>query len=474
MDPLARRTAAVSPLISRRAAIATTASAFAVSLAPWPVCARSQSDLQLPLSSDLDGHSLVRSVGATDFARVERLGVSRAGRGIDLISVGSGPRAALLVGAPHANEPIGCATIMRMLQRLTANRALREHSGWQWHFIPAIDIDGVALNEGWFRGERTLAQYLADFYRPPFRLQPEYAFPLELPGYRFDASTPENACWRLALEHVRPQLQCSLHGADTGGSFFIISALRPLLRTVLTGLPQAQGITLNTIGESSAALRELGPGIFSFPDIDSLIAKAVASDRKPDQVWNAGDSSAGYSAKRFGTFNMVCEVPLWRDSRERDSRSSGRSLAEVLGEQIRLVRADANLLKPVLPALVSKANSDETRALLASAQEAVLHADAVIDELSEGQATPSAQRVLTFSDLVQYEAGTAGFRTLAMAQRLARLTGLQDVATLVGNELRKRLNSYQRSARLVSIPLSASTDLQMAAILATARSLSSR
>jgi len=361
-----------------------------------------------------------------------------------------------------------------MLERLTGDRALREHSGWQWHFIPAIDIDGIALNEGWFRAERTLPQYLADFYRPPFRLQPEYAFPLGLPGYRFDASTPENTCWRLALEHVRPQLQCSLHGADTGGSFFIVSDLRPPLRTVLPGLPQAQGITLNTSGDSSADLRELGPGIFAFPDIDSLIAKAVASNRKPDQVWNAGDSSAGYSAKRFATFNMVCEVPLWRDSRERDSRSSGRSLAEVIGEQIRMVRSDESLLKPVLSALVEKANSDEARALLASVQEAVLHADAVVEEFSEGRAASSAKRILGLRDLVQYEAGTAGFRTLAMAQRLARLLDLPEVAALTGNELQKRLNSYQRSARLVSVPLSASTDLQMAAILATARSLSSR
>ncbi|MBS0421349.1 MAG: hypothetical protein JSR66_26815 [Proteobacteria bacterium] len=462
------------PLISRRAALTSAASAVATTLAPWPLRAMNRPDLQLPLSADLDGHTLVRSVGAAGFARVERLGVSRTGRGIDLISVGRGPRAALIVGAPHSNEPIGCATIVRMLARLAGDRALREHSGWQWHFIPAIDIDGIALNEGWFRGERTLPHYLADFYRPPFRLQPEYAFPLELPGYRFDTSTPENACWRRALEHVRPQLQCSLHGADTGGSFFIVSDLRAPLGTALTGLPPAQGITLNTIGDSSANLHELGPGLFAFPDIDSLIAKAVASHRQPDQVWNAGDSSAGYSAKRFGTFNMVCEVPLWRDARERDSRSSGHRLAEVIGEQIQLVRADEHLLKPFLPALLAKANGSEAKALLASVQEAILHTDGAVEELSEGQAAPSAQRILDYRELVQYEAGTAGFRTLAMAQRLARLMNMQDLAERAGNELTTRLNRYQRSARLVPVALSAATELQIAAILATARNLSSR
>src|SRR6185312_15264501 len=74
--------------------------------------------LQLPLSGDLDGHALVRATGAGGVARVERLGLSRGGRPIDLVSVGSGSRAALIVGAPHANEPIGCATIVRLLMRL--------------------------------------------------------------------------------------------------------------------------------------------------------------------------------------------------------------------------------------------------------------------------------------------------------------------------------------------------------------------
>jgi hypothetical protein len=165
-------------------------------LAAWPRLGMSRESLELSLSADLDGHALVRRLAMTHVAQVERLGLSRAGRPIDLISVGRGSRAALIVGAPHANEPIGCATIVRLLTRLAQDRELREGSDWQWHFIPAIDVDGIALNEGWFRGERTLARYLDNFYRPPFKLQPEYAFPLDVPGYRFDKETPETACWR--------------------------------------------------------------------------------------------------------------------------------------------------------------------------------------------------------------------------------------------------------------------------------------
>lgn len=455
-----------SDSISRRRLIGAGVAALAI----WPRLGRGQDSIELPLSADLDGHALVRRRAIADVARVERLGSSREGRPIDLISVGRGSHAALIVGAPHANEPIGCATIVRLLTRLAQDRELREGLDWQWHFIPAIDIDGIALNEGWFRGERTLQRYLNHFYRPPFRLQPEYAFPLDVAGYRFDQETPESACWRLALDRIRPQLQCSLHGADTGGSFFLLSDCGPGLCKALVDLPRQSGIALNTVGEPSAELAGLSPGAFTFPNIDSLISKAVAAKRPPEDAWNAGDSSAGYSSKRYRTFNMVCEVPLWRDAREQDPRDSGRTLADVLDEEIRMMRADEILLRPFLPTLHAESSS-KAAALFASVEDAVRQSSGAVEELEDLKGSGNARRILTCRDLVQYEYGTASFRTLAMAERLAKLTNAAGLQTAARNALQARLTRYQRAARLVPVPLRSSTDLQMEAILATARGL---
>ena len=439
-------------------------------LATWPRLGMSRESIELPPAADLDGHALVRRLALADVAKVERLGSSREGRPIDLISVGRGSRAALIVGAPHANEPIGCATIIRLLTRLARDRALREGFDWQWHFIPAIDIDGIALNEGWFRGERTLERYLEHFYRPPFRLQPEYAFPLDVTGYRFDKQTPESSCWRLALDHIRPQLHCSLHGADTGGSFFIVSDCQPRLCNALANLPAQSDITRNTVGDASVELAELAPGIFSFPSIDSMIAKAISTHRPPQDAWNAGDSSAGYSTKRFRSFNMVCEVPLWRDARERDPRDSGRTLAEVISEQIKMARADETLLKPFLPALRTE-SGDAEAALFASVEAAVRETSGGVEELEGLKASAKAQRSLSCRELVQYEYGTSMFRTLAMAERLGRLAGVDGLRVAARRVLRERLIGYQRVARLIPVPLRASTELQMAAILTAAGSL---
>lgn len=457
----------LTPRLSRRGLLTGLAA-----LAAWPAFGGSGEGVELPLAADLEGRTLTRRLRIAGQARVERLGMSRAGRPIDLISIGRGSRAVLIVGAPHANEPIGCATIVRLLERLAHSRMLREKSDWRWHFIPAIDIDGIALNEGWFRGARTFDRYLRDFYRPPFRLQPEYAFPLDRPGYRFTQETPESQCWRSALDHIRPQLQCSLHGADTGGSFFLASGCRPGLCATLAALPARSDITLNTVGEAGAGLRRLAPGVFTFPDIDSMIDKAVAAHTPPEDVWDAGDSSAGYSSKRYGTFNMTCEVPLWRDGRERDPHDSGRTLAEVIGEEIDLLRADEKMLGPFLPSLRATATGSRAAALFASVEGAVRQTDGAVEELEAQRIAPDARRTLSKRDLVQYEYGTAMFRTLAMAARLGALTGAVDLEAAARRVIQERASKFEREARLAPVSLRMSTDLQMAAILATVHSLS--
>lgn len=424
---------------------------------PGTGCAASDdADWRLPLADELEASRLVRRVGLDGRARVERLGTSRDGRPLDLITVGDGPRTALIVGAPHPNEPTGCLTIERMLIRLARHGQFPETPGWQWNFITAIDIDGIALNQNWFHGPRSVEQYLRHFYRPPFRLQPEYSFPLELPDYRFAEETPESACWREALDRLRPQLQCSLHGADTGGSFFVLSQEAESLATELVGLPAASGIALNEIGESNAGLTIYQPGVLSFPAVGQ-------------PSWNAGDSSAGYARRRYGTFSMTCEVPLWRDAREGASGSAGQTMREVIDRRISACREDEQFLATSLPILRSAARSFEARALLAAVDDAFNQLPGVIAELEAAQ---SEDRCLTFPELVVAEGATANLRTMAMAARLARLAAADAVEATANSHLGARVDAYTRDAHPAPVSLRSTTDLQMAAVLTTARSMS--
>jgi hypothetical protein len=104
-------------------------------------------------------------------------------------------------------------------------------------------------------------------------------------------------------------------------------------------------------------------------------------------------------------------------------------------------------------------------------EEAVGETTGAVEELEGLKASTKAQRKLSYGELVQYEYGTAMFRTLAMAERLARPAGVDGLRVAARRALHERLIGYRRSARLIPVSLRSSTDLQMAAILTAAGSL---
>jgi Zinc carboxypeptidase len=423
--------------------------------------------LSLPLADDLRAEVMVARAGLQKLAQIDRLGRSRGGRPIDLISVGRGTQSALVVGAPHPNEPIGCLTIVRMLERLAADRQLRDRAGYRWHFIPAIDIDGIALNQAWFRS-LTLETYLHDFYRPSFDRQPEYTFPLELPEYRFDASTPENICWQQALELSRPDLQCSLHGADSGGAFYIVSEDLPGLDRLLAALPDQHGIDLNPAGEPFADMRTFRPGVCSFPAISATIERSRAAGADPKETWNAGDSSASYAGSRYGTFSMTCEVPLWDDARTRNPEPSPLTMVDVIDAQIQQAREDESALAAALPLLRDRASSFEASALLASLEAALRETQAAPASLEPLKASQDGRTKLSYRDLVQYEAGAAGLRTPAMLVRLARLVDTPAAASDADRILHRRLAARLQAGPLRPLSLSSTSSLHIDSIVTTA------
>src|SRR5579871_2943392 len=90
-----------------------------------------------------------RALRGDSRVRITSLGCSRLGRPIEMISIGSGDRDALIVGAPHPNEPAGAVTVERLIRLLLENE--RERRGYRWHFVKAIDPEGLRLNGGWLK-----------------------------------------------------------------------------------------------------------------------------------------------------------------------------------------------------------------------------------------------------------------------------------------------------------------------------------
>jgi hypothetical protein len=449
--------------LSRRSFVA-----LAAAQAGWPAFAAAGTADRLPTVEEM-GHRVADLLALLgESARVERLGRSRGGRAIDLISVGRGARSALIVGAPHANEPIGCVTILTLLERLAHDRAFRERSDFTWHFIPAIDIDGVAMNQGWFSGPRTLRNYADHFFRPAFIMQPEYTFPLKMPGYEFDAGTPENLCWRRALEITRPDLQCSLHGEDTGGVFYIISKDRPRLAQALARQPAASGFALDDLGEVGATTVSYAPGVFAFPDNGGEVRDAIAAGKDPRSVWGAGASSADFAAATYGTFSMTCEIPIWSDPRLFSRAASATTMADVVKVQIAQAREDARLLAASATLIHRKASSLEAAALDASLIEAGDGIAEKLEGLERRLPTVDAKLRLPQCDLVEYEPGPYGIRTPAMVARRARLAKDGAIYNQAQEIVSARIAGLLAKTRLRPIPYRESSHVQMQAILTSA------
>jgi len=448
--------------ITRRAMLATAMSAAGTA---WfaPAYTRSAA-ARFPDSRAL-AEMIRPSIAALgNAAQVERLGHSAAGRPIDLISIGAGERSVLVVGAPHPNEPIGCLAVVALIRRLARDRRFLERSGWCWHFIPAIDVDGLDLNSGWFDRPQTLTNHFRHFFRPAFARQPEYSFPLSLSGYRFDASTPENLCWQRALAIARPTLQSSLHGNDAGGAFYLLSHDRAGLAQRLSRQPAGQGIILNTLGEPDTDLRSFAPGVFSYFEVEPYVRRAIADGAAVDRLWSAGRSSAEFAAETCGTFSMTCEVPLWQDRRQHSAALSPYTMADVRRMQLVQIEENARLLDRAAPLLARAPDDDEGRALTLALREAATLSAQQRDTLTAQLRAGGEARRISLRDLVQLEPGTALMRAPAMLARLATLAGDRTIASDAQALLARRIAAQDAKSPLHPVPTERAVALQIQSI----------
>ncbi|GAA3438380.1 M14 family zinc carboxypeptidase [Kutzneria kofuensis] len=275
-----------------------------------------------------------------EVCRTRRIGTSRLGEPLRMLSVGHGRRNALVVGCPHPNEPIGLHTVLDLAKRVAATPELREGMDFSWHFVPCIDPDGTRLNEGWFDGPLTIRNYHENFYRPAFDDQPEWTFPVLDERAFFDRTLPETQALARVIDELRPTFQYSLHNADFGGVFFILNGGLPGMAEDLGTVAAEQRVPLSlgpvdTLGWETAA-----PAVYLMPPAETVIQEAARGTR--DSVRHGG-SSAHY-AERYGTTTLITEVPMWHDARADDLSDSGRSYADTLRHAAAELRDDSAVL----------------------------------------------------------------------------------------------------------------------------------
>jgi hypothetical protein len=160
---------------------------------------------------------------------------------------------------------------------------------------------------------------------------------------------------------------------------------------------------------------------------------------------------------------MACEVPLWDDRRSHRPGPSPFSTADTLRAQARQLREDHVLLEASV-GLLEASDLSTTEGALAAALRAARGTSAQqAQALEELAAAQNPRYRLSWADLVQYEPGTAGWRTPAMLARLADLRYAPADAARARVLLHERVEDLS-PARLRPVPLEVSSGLQLAAI----------
>ncbi|MDX3853663.1 M14 family zinc carboxypeptidase [Streptomyces sp. AK02-01A] len=396
---------------------------------------------------------------------LRRIGASRAGEPIRSLSVGRGSRHVLVVAGPHANEPVGGVTALRLARYLArAGRPdrFRYTADTTWHFLLCLDPDGARRNERWLRGPMTFVHHYRHFYRPGFAGQPEW-----LPAESGAAPMPETRALLELQDELRPFLQCSLHGVDVGGSFVQLTRGLPGMADKLVRSAGDLRIPVELGPYDAFFWPSPGPGVYDMPQpeetdqFDSLPASTAAS------TW--------FHPHRYGTFTAVVEAPMWGADEVGDTAAHpdpGAALETIS----RTLRKDALLLTELVerirPALL-----DTATPLLAPVEEYLAVCPGLAEEWAPGTAgaLPPLNRARVMSLRIaarRLVVRTAGLLSQLLAQDapyvrrdLARVDAVRNT---LDRFLAERCDAFEADCRVRWIPVHDQVEHQFRVVLAAA------
>lgn len=296
-----------------------------------------------------------------------------------LLSVGRGSRHTLIVAGPHANEPVGGATVLRLAERALADPRLSDGADTTWNLLLSLDPDGSRRNEGWLAGPYTLGRYFRNFFRPGFLEQPEW-----LPDGAAGAVLPETRALLDLQDELRPFLQCSLHGVDIGGGFVELTRELPGLDQRVAGTAARLGIPRELSPYDTLYWPRLGPAVYRIPPPRRGDLAAAMTEAAVESTW--------YHPHRHGTVTAVVEAPMWGVSAVEDA-SPAPGADAVLRTVSHTLRRDTRLLEGILARVrPSVTTGPDAARLLAPVDDYLLVGPGVADswdpDVHDGAARP--------------------------------------------------------------------------------------
>ncbi|MEU6574241.1 M14 family zinc carboxypeptidase [Streptomyces sp. NPDC046805] len=347
-------------------------------------------------------------------ARLRRIGASRAGSPLWLLSIGHGSRHVLVVAGPHANEPVGGATALNLAERALADSRLTEGADATWNLLLCLDPDGSRRNEGWLGGPYTLGHYFRNFFRPGFLEQPEW-----LPDGAAAAALPETRALLEVQDELRPFLQCSLHGVDIGGGFVELTRDLPGLAQRLAHTATRLGIPRELGAYDALYWPPLGPAVYRIP--------APRRGDAVEAITEAAVESTWFHPQRHGTVTAIVEAPMWGAAAVADG-SPPIDRDAVLRGVSRTLRHDARLLEGILARIRPRLSTvPDTTSVLAAVGDYLLVCPDLADtwdpDTEDGRGRPLPPLSAAHLAALRIAGRRLALRTAGLLHRLARDTG---------------------------------------------------
>ncbi|GGY16293.1 dehydrogenase [Streptomyces djakartensis] len=338
-----------------------------------------------------------------------------------LLSVGHGSRQALVVAGPHANEPVGGATVLRLAERALADPGLTEDADATWNLLLCLDPDGLRRNEGWLTGPYTLGRHFRNFFRPGFLEQPEW-----LPDGAAGATLPETRALLDIQDELRPFLQCSLHGVDVGGGFVELTHDLPGLAQRLARTAARLGIPRELGAYDALYWPGLGAAVYRIPPPRRAGLAAAITEAAVESTW--------YHPHRHGTVTAVVEAPMWGVTAVADGSPPAdrdavlRSVSRTLRHDTATLRGLLARLRPHLAAVPDAAR------LLAPVDDYALVCPGLADAWDPDTGDGAAHHLpaLTTAHLaaLRISGRRLALRTAGLLHQLVRATGHDPVGAL--------------------------------------------
>lgn len=259
------------------------------------------------------------------------IGTSLEGRPIEMLTIGTSKRKALLVGTPHPNEPVGTLTLEFLSRRLCEDADLREELDYTFLIVKCSDPDGTLLNEGWFKQPFTPLNYALNYYRPPHREQVEWSFPIHYKTLHFTSPCPETRALMEVMGEERPSFLYSLHNAGFCGVYFYVSRQLPGLFPRLRRVVSAQGLPIHHGEPEVPYMRRFEEGVYALFGVQEeyeYLARNLGEDPAP--YIEAGTSADDYLRALNKGYSFVCEVPYYFDPTLDDTSPAGSTRREAI------------------------------------------------------------------------------------------------------------------------------------------------